>query len=953
MTPERWQEIKRVFDEAVALAGPERVQFLRRLGELDQELCAEVASLITSYDANSRLMETPVIDAGRLDARAEAEPWVGRVLGVYRVVELVGEGGMGAVYRAVRADGLYERPVAVKVIRSALSTEFFLRRFENERRILARLDHPNIARLLDAGASEDNVPYVVMEFVDGVPIDEYCRDEQLSVRERLQLFRAVCAAVQYAHQSLIVHRDLKPANILVTADGEPKLLDFGIAKLRYSQQDADGGQPMTQLPMMTPEFASPEQVRGEAVTTASDVYSLGVVLYLLLTGQRPYRAASHSLQDVIKAVCDSEAAKPSAAVTEFEGVDDRTLRRLRRVLRGELDNIVLMALRKEPQRRYQSVEQFSEDIRRYLENLPIFASRDTLRYRFEKFLARHRSGVAAASMVVVALLVGLVLTWREARIAQHRFDDVRNLGNSLIFDIHDAIQDLPGSTIARKLVVEKALQYLDEMAQESRGDASLQRDVASGYQRVGDAQGNSLAANLGDTAGALKSYRKALALRESIFASHLDSAPDAITLAKALRLVANAALLSSDTASAWKDSQRAARTAEQAARMKPDDVTVLDELREDYATEAAIEGGNYNSSNLANPSGALEVRRQELAVAEHLSALQPGSLPAEQTLARSLAHMGDQLSMVGQRRAALEQYLRAQQMFEKLSSRVPGNKSLEALHGIYTRVYFAQYSQGAKSEALATARRALKVAEALSAADRHDFHARVLLIIDYDNLAVVLSGMDEMAEATKALNESLAAVSDLMAGNAGNGEIPGIQSAVYMTAADIFAKSGDYTRASRYCREVIAIFERLQADDPDDAAAKLDVAAANNQLGKLQAQTHELNAATDSFKKALALSELETTARLPSEEALYSAADSYAGLGDAEERAAALPQPPQNQAAHLDQARTWYTHSLQVWERVKEPGLLSPGGYECVQPSVVRQRLDLLNQALRSTRNSS
>jgi serine/threonine protein kinase len=900
MTPDRWQEIKRAFDDAMALAPPARGEFLRRFRELDPELCSEVESLILSYDANPRFLESPAVGTGCLDVLA-TEPWVGRVLGVYRVVELVGEGGMGAVYRAVRADALYERPVAVKVIRSALSAEYFLRRFENERQILARLDHPNIARLLDAGASEESIPYVVMEFVDGTPIDEYCRREQLSVRARLKLFRTVCAAVQYAHQSLIVHRDLKPANILVTVDGEPKLLDFGIAKISYPHQDTVGERPMTQLPMMTPEFASPEQVRGEAVTTVSDVYSLGVLLYLLLTGQLPYRAASHSSHDVIKAVCDTQPMKPSTAVAQFAAPDRRALRRLRRALRGELDNIVLMALRKETQRRYHSVEQFSEDIRRYLENLTVSASRDSLRYRFEKFLARHRTGVAAASVVVVTLLTGLVLTWREARIAQQRFDDVRNLGNSLIFDIHDAIQDLPGSTLARKLVVEKAIQYLDEMAQQSRGDAQLQRDVASGYQRIGDAQGNSLAANLGDTAGALKSYRKALALRESVFASHRDSAPDAIALAKALRLVADTVLLSGDTASAWRNSQLAASTAERAAQMKPDDLTVLEELREDYATEAAIYGGNYNSSNLGNPLDALKVRRQELAVAEHISALQPGSLPAEQAVARSLAHMGDQLSMVGQRHAALEQYMRAQEMFEKLSQRAPGNKSLEAL---------------------------------------------VSRIIDYCNLAVVLSRMGMTAEAIKALNESLSALGGLMAGNAGNGEIPGIQASVYMTAADIFAKSGDYTRASHYCRDAIAIFARLQVEDADNADARLDLAGGYNQLGKLQAWTRELERATESFKKALALSEPETTARQPSEESLYSAAESYAGLGDVEEQAAEIPQPQQSQTAHQDQARAWYTRSVQVWGQIKEPGLLSPGGYECVPPSVVRQRLDHLNQVL-------
>jgi eukaryotic-like serine/threonine-protein kinase len=726
MTPERWQELKGMFDEALALDPGARGAFLERLRTHDSELSSEVASLLRAHEGPS-FLESPLALIGAAAAAGkDPKSWEGRILGAYRVVELVGEGGMGAVYRGARVDGLFDRPVAIKAIRSGLGTEFFLRRFENERRILARPDHPNIAAFLDGGATEESVPYVVMEFVNGTPIDEYCASSRLTVRQRLELFRAVCAAVQYAHQNLIVHRDLKPANILVTAAGQPKLLDFGIAKmLDPGRQDGDGVAP-TLMPMMTPEFASPEQVRGEAVTTASDVYSLGVILYLLLAGRLPYRFESRAAPDVVRAICDTEPARPSSvariAVAGAERkpdtggpqdrADRRQVHRLRRALRGELDNIMLMALRKEALRRYQSAEQLSNDIGRYLDNLPIMASRDTLGYRSKRFLIRHRAGVGAALIVIAALLGGIVTTWREARIAQRRFDDVRSLANSLIFDIHDAIQDLPGSTAARKLVVERATEYLDKLTLESRGDASLLREVAAGYQRIGDAQGNSLAANLGDTSGALASYRQALALRQTLFNAYPKNAADAVALAKVLRLVAHAELVSGDTANAWQHSQLAVSIAETATRMQPRDVPVLQELREDYASEAGILGGNTNLSNLGDTMSALAVRQRELAVAQRIDALEADSTAAQEILARSVAHMGDQLALVGRRRESLAQYLRARQMFGELARQKPGANAQSSLQAIYGRVFFAQYSSGAKADALASIRRAMESARA-------------------------------------------------------------------------------------------------------------------------------------------------------------------------------------------------------------------------------------------------
>src|SRR5262245_44441661 len=328
-------------------------------------------------------------------------------IGSYRVVRSLGEGGMGTVYLAMRADEEFIKYVAIKVIREGRDSKEIIARFRRERQILAALDHPNIAKLLDGGTTDQGFPYFIMEYIQGTRLDEYCDSHKLNTAERLELFRSVCSAVQFAHQNLIVHRDLKPANILVTSDGVPKLLDFGIAKFLNPGTYADDLPPTdTIMRAMTPEYASPEQFKGDPITTSSDIYSLGVILYQLLSGARPYTFTGKSPAEVYNAVCQDEPARPSTAVTE---------------LHGDLDNIIMMALRKEPQKRYASAEALSSDIRRFLSGHPVLASKGTRRYRAGKYIRRHKAGIAAA-VAVVALLIAFALTatFQNIRIAQQR-----------------------------------------------------------------------------------------------------------------------------------------------------------------------------------------------------------------------------------------------------------------------------------------------------------------------------------------------------------------------------------------------------------------------------------------------------------------------------------------------------------------------------------------------------
>jgi len=550
MIQEHWVTLKEKLQAALDLAPEKRRAYLDETAGSNPELRRELESLLVAHEnAGTDFLNSPSAPTIAIAENPErSELFIGRRIGPYQIVNQIGAGGMGEVYRAFRIDE-YEKEVAIKVVRAGQESGFSLSRFKNERQILARLDHPNIAHLLDGGTTDDGLPYFVMEFIEGKPIDEYCDSHKLPTEERLRLFLQVCSAVQYAHQRLIIHRDIKPSNIIVTSEGTPKLLDFGIAKILDPEATAGQFEPtLTIFRAFTPEYASPEQVKGDPITTASDVYSLGVVLYELLAGRHPYRKPNSKPQEIFHAVCEVEPEKPSTAVkkknagqsarelpsTVLVATPDSSAQRLSKRLRGDIDNIVLMALRKEPQRRYTSVEQFAEDIRRHLENLPVLARKDTVGYRTSKFINRHKAGVVAAILLTLILLGALAITLWEARVArqlaavarsqearaERRFNDVRRLANSLIFEVHDSIRNLPGATQARKLVVSRAVEYLDSLSREASGDPSLQRELATAYDTIGDVLGYSGTANLGDFQGAAASYGKALAIWEALAAAN-------------------------------------------------------------------------------------------------------------------------------------------------------------------------------------------------------------------------------------------------------------------------------------------------------------------------------------------------------------------------------------------------------------------------------------------------
>ncbi len=545
MSPERWHEIGEVFGAALELPPGERRHFLDRVCEDDAELRREVHRLLAAEADSPDFLEEPVCRLAHRDADSRD-----RRLGPYRLERKLAEGGMGTVYLASRGDREYRRRVAVKLVRRDLASPELLRRFRNERQILAALEHPSIARLYDGGTTEDGRPYLVMEYVDGLPVTEYCNRRRLTVSERLELFLKVCDAVRYAHRNFLVHRDIKPSNILVTGDGVPKLLDFGIAKLlgeaeifEAVETNASGGH------AMTPNYASPEQIGRETVTTLSDVYSLGVLFYELLTGRLPHRTSGRLLHEIQLAIYQECPERPSQAVGRLEesrpGVTAEVLARQRstrpaelvRQLSGDLDLILLKALRKEPDRRYRSVGRLAEDVSLHLRRRPVRARPDTLAYRGGKFKHRHPAGVTAAALVMTLFVIFLGVFSRQSQVIDHQRRDAGTVTRDLtgfLLDQGSARVDL-GAVAEGETWFAKAL----ETNRRHAGDEQVAVAEVKEALRPGRAASLDDQARLhfarGEFALAETLYREALELRRDVL---VDEASWGSTAAEARRQVA-------------------------------------------------------------------------------------------------------------------------------------------------------------------------------------------------------------------------------------------------------------------------------------------------------------------------------------------------------------------------------------------------------------------------------
>ena len=736
MNPEDWARVNQIVNDCLEMDRSGRDAHLATACAGDPDLRSEVESLLAAFDADHNFMETSAL---------ESEPRslvAGQRIGNYELRELIGEGGMGAVYLAVRSAD-FEKKVAIKLVKRGMDTNAILRRFSQERQILAGLDHPNIARLVDGGATGDGLPYLVMEYVEGTPITDYCEERALPVRDRLELFRSVCAAVQYAHQNLIVHRDLKPGNILVTADGIPKLLDFGIAKLLEPKPDLT----VTALRVMTPECASPEQVRGERITTASDIYALGVLLYQLLAGARPYEFTTQTPEAITRLVCETEPPRPSV---------------LRPSLEGDLDNIIVKAMQKDPQRRYVSAEQFSEDLRRHLAGLPVRARKDTFLYRASKFVRRHRAGTLAAGLLALSLLGGMAATLWEARVAgieraraQERFDDVRKLANSLVFELHDAIATIPGATAARELLVKRAVEFLDRLARNAGNDVALRRELATAYYRLGQVQGpGGGSANLGNSAAAIESYRKAARLIEQN-AQATGSIPDRHWLATVYDE------LSGQVPPAEGDeyARKALEVRKSMAALLPEMEAGQELAYSDYSLGMrAISRGDFGL--------ALENFGKALPRWERAAKAAPADRAAGYRVALVHKRMGAMLINLQKPTEALEHYRAAQAIEAALLQNDSGN-ARRRLDATFTDsdIGATLWSLGDRRAAVDQYRKALAVREELAAADPKDDRVHWALASTYTRLGALLLGMGDRTGSVSSYRNALAVREAMLAAN--------------------------------------------------------------------------------------------------------------------------------------------------------------------------------------------
>ncbi len=772
MRPEQAERLAELVEHAFELEGAERTSFLEKTCGDDVELRKEVEALLAEQEPAAKLMNAPAIELGAKLLQQDddaGELHAGEMLGDYRIVSLLGEGGMGEVYLA--DDLHFGRQVAIKLIKQGFGTKEFVRHFRQEERILAGLNHPNIARLYGGAVTPNGLPYFVMEYVEGIALETYAAQHSLSIRERLTLFRKVCTAVSYAHQNLVIHRDLKPANIRVAADGEPKLLDFGIARLLDSETAQTDNQTMLTMRAMTPNYASPEQLRGERMTTASDVFSLGVVLYELLAGQKP---------GVRK---DGEA--------DLKKLD------------ADLDNIVFKSLRLEPERRYSSVGQFSEDIRRYLEGLPVMARKDTVAYRTSKFVRRHKIGLAAAAAVAL-LLVGatIVATWEAHRaneqriLAERRFQQVRRLADSLMFEIHDSVKDLAGSTPTRRLIVSRALEYLDSLAHDAGGNVALQRELATAYEKIGDIQGNPYSANIGDTDGALTSYRKALQIRES-FKPAAVTTDAQMELGRSHRALGDIMEQKGDIDQMVREYRRSLLIFSQLAESEPKNLAVQDELARAYETLADGLG------RLANADAErLTTYKKSLTIREELLRQDSSNAKRKRAVAINLMKIGDVSDP--HQPAAILSIRKGVVILEALAAANPDNARArrEVGWGYYElggMLIAAEDYPGAVD----SLQKSVAIREKSAAADPQNAQASFDLASTCVDLADALSGTGDIVEAVTQARRGIAIVTTLLAADPTNAVYSRNLATYHNKLGDVFARSGGDAKA--------AVAERLQA----------------------------------------------------------------------------------------------------------------------------------------------
>ena len=812
MTPERWSRVKRILDDLEDCPPGERETRIAAACQGDDELRREVESLL-SFEEKAELLERP----DRPAAPAHIGPW--------RIERLLGSGGMGSVFLASRDDAQYHKRVAIKLIQWTGDPET-ARRFRTERQVLANLDHPNIARLLDGGALPDGQPYIVMEYIDGQPVDKYARGRGLEIDGVLTLFLRVCAAVQFAHRNLVVHRDIKAGNILVTEDGEPHLLDFGIARLlNPDAPDLDRTQPWQRL--LTPGSASPEQAAGGVVTTASDVYSLGVLLYSLLSGASFYAGAKDFATDPGRAIREYEPPP----VSETAGLAPR----IRRLLAGDLDNIVRKATAKDPAGRYATVDELASDVRRHLEGHPVAARPASLFYRARKFARRNRVFVAASALVLLTIAAGTAASgWYAYRAhlaeanAERRFEALHRLTNSMLFEVDDAVATLQGATAARAAIVNRTLEYLDQMASDAGENPAVLRDLATAYVRIGRIQSAEQTAHLGGAGTvekARRSFEKARDIRARLSA----------------RDPGNAALRIETLATSWEiaesyryegDLERARAIESAAASEFAALGDRLGSVGRDY-TETRYQLGSMLTAlgQIAwlegDTDGSLVSLRRALAVRSALLAAQPGDARARRVVGIAHNYLSMGLEAAGRFSEAAAQERLALETWEPMADASPRNVEI---HGMVAdanqHLCRDLWHMGRLAEALARCRNSLDLYQAAETADPDNVQAK-------EDLATAFSAQADLSDRIGKPREALVWESKARA--------------LY---AVVEAKDPDSLETATNDAASLLHFGQLELKSGAPESARRDIAAARAMLEKQTRQSPENRRIRDLCDKA-------------------------------------------------------------------------------------------------------
>ncbi|HEY9405335.1 MAG TPA: serine/threonine-protein kinase [Pyrinomonadaceae bacterium] len=850
MNIDRWQQIEGLLDAALEVSEPaERALLLNRACAGDAELRAEVESLLAHHAPSETFIEAPafayVAELLTEEANDELE---NRRVGAYKIIREIGRGGMGAVFLAERADGEFEQRVALKVVRRGFADSDLARRFRRERQILATLNHENVARLLDGGVSADGEPFLVMEHVEGARIDDYCDANGLSEGARLRVFLKVCEGVAYAHQRLVVHRDIKPSNIIVTGNGTPKLLDFGIAKLLDPEQAGD--ETRTEHRAFTPEYASPEQVRGESVTTISDVYSLGVLLRSLLQGADSRSGQRQRRLEGWRADGGTDGRTVATNLpTRPEGVGSETSHKF---YGAELRNIIRMATREEPDRRYQSVAQLAEDVRRYLAGLPVRAQPDTLSYRASKFVRRNKAGVATVAVILLALISGIAaVVWQsrqtaeQARIAaqerdraERRFSDVRHLSNALLTDIAPKIERLEGSTEARQALVVQSLKYLNRLSQEAVDEVGLQMELAAAYERVADLQGNPGKPNLGDFTGAISSYERANQIRRALPATKESR----VLLAENFRGLANVRYLQNDIKGALRDYAAAAEVHANLLTAEPHS----DELRMAYL-KSKFDIAELHSHN-NQYSIAVPMLREIVGTLEQFEADQR---EARRFLAAAYAQLGNALSWDDKQREAEAEMAKATAIADRLAAENPNDTNIR--QGVL-KVYFLAsgiYETIDDEIALQFARKALRLAEQAVSADAADVQAKQNVAKLLSRVGNLSANLKRFPEAISNLEKSEKVYLELVERDPANRIYQQYLGILYTRFGDAKHKQGDLRGALRAFQKSAAHFEDAFQRDENNLVDRRNLAQSLKSLGKVYLEFGERSEARENFQRAL------------------------------------------------------------------------------------------------------